>query len=69
MGVICCHFLRPTSPEMGSTFKASGVNRHQGEERDLTIIAPLAAEGELIRSPLNRIAVAGHIAGAQGEAM
>jgi hypothetical protein len=38
----------------GSTFKASGVDRHQGKEKDLRTIAPLAAEGVLIRSPLNR---------------
>jgi hypothetical protein len=39
-----CHFLRLTSPEMGSAFRWAS-----GEERALNILAPVADEVELIR--------------------
>jgi hypothetical protein len=48
MGVILRHFLRLTSPEMRSVFKASGTESHQ-RKRELRILAPADDEVELIR--------------------
>jgi hypothetical protein len=44
-----CHFLRQTSPEMASAFKALGTDKHHGR-REFRTLAPLTLEVERNRN-------------------